>query len=268
MVKGLYTAWTGMVNEQKRLDVLANNLANADTTGYKKEGTVAQSFDNKLALKIKDTSYANGYAVQRLGGVTLGVKIGETYTDWSQGSFEITDNDTDLAIAGKGFFAISFTDANGNQSIKYTRDGGFVVDREGYLRTTDGDYVLNMQGARNSQNTVQNRVKVDPLMPFTVDQQGYIYQDNQQVGQVGLVDFENYDYISKYGENLYDLVDGGAIIDATGQIEQGCLESSNVNVVDEMVDMIAIARAYEAGQKVIQTEDTELGQAVQTVGRV
>ena len=125
-----------------------------------------------------------------------------------------------------------------------------------------------MQGARNSQNTVQNRVKVDPLMPFTVDQQGYIYQDNQQVGQVGLVDFENYDYISKYGENLYDLVDGGAIIDATGQIEQGCLESSNVNVVDEMVDMIAIARAYEAGQKVIQTEDAELGQAVQTVGRV
>ncbi len=268
MVKGLYTAWTGMYNEQKRLDVLANNLANADTTGYKKEGTVSSSFDNSLALKIKDTSYANGVVAQRLGDITLGVKIGETYTNWEQGSLQVTDNDTDLAIGGSGFFAISYTDMNGNTSIKYTRDGEFTVDREGYLRTSDGDYVLNMNGARNSQNGEANYVKVDPAMTFTIDEQGYIYQDNQQVGQIGLVDFEDYNYISKYGENLYDLVDGGTIIDATGTIEQGCLETSNVNVVDEMVEMITIQRAYEASQKVIQTEDTTLGEAVQQVGKV
>ena len=107
MVKGLYTAWTGMVNAQKRLDVLSNNLANADTTGYKKEGTTTQSFDNKLALKIKDTS-SIGYA-RRLGTVHLGVKIGETYTDSSQGAFQVTDNPSDVAIAGTGFFAFSMS---------------------------------------------------------------------------------------------------------------------------------------------------------------
>ena len=87
-------------------------------------------------------------------------------------------------------------------------------------------------------------------------------------GQIGLVDFENYDFLSKYGENMYDLVDGGQVIEAQGNIEQGCLEASNVKVVDEMVTMITIARAYESNQKMIQTFDTMLDKAVNQVGRI
>ena len=86
MVKGLYTAYTGMINEQKRLDVLSNNLANADTNGYKKEGTTSQTFADELAIKIKDTS-SYGLA-QKLGTISMGVHIGETYTDYSTGSFK------------------------------------------------------------------------------------------------------------------------------------------------------------------------------------
>ena len=97
MVKGLYTGYTGMVNEQKRLDVIANNLANSATTGYKKEGMVNQSFDHQLAIKIKDTS--NYDMPQRIGSISLGVKVGETFTNWDQGSFQITDNMSDLAKA-------------------------------------------------------------------------------------------------------------------------------------------------------------------------
>ena len=112
MVKGLYTGYTGMVNEQKRMDVIANNLANSATTGYKKEGMVNQSFDHELAIKIKDTS-SYGLA-QKLGTISMGVHIGETYTDYSTGSFKVTDNSTDFAIKGDGFFAIAYTDKQGN----------------------------------------------------------------------------------------------------------------------------------------------------------
>ena len=166
------------------------------------------------------------------------------------------------------FFAISFTSKDGETSIKYTRDGAFTVDNDGYLRTSDGDYVLNRVGALNSNDDIASYVRIDPNQEYSIDEQGYIYQNNQIVDQIGVVDFADYNYISKYGENLYDLVDGGQIIAADASIEQGCLEASNVNVVDEMVNMIVIARAYEAGQKVIQTEDSTLDKAVNSVGRV
>jgi flagellar basal-body rod protein FlgG len=266
MVKGLYTGYTGMVNEQKRLDVIANNMANATTTGYKREGMVNQSFDEQLAIRIKDTS--SNSIPTGVGNLSLGVKVGETYTNWDQGSYQVTDRNTDLALGGNGFFAISFTNKQGETSIKYTRDGAFTVDSNGYLRTSDGNYVLNRNGAMNSENTQANYVRIDPEQEFTVDEQGYIFQNNRVVAQIGVVDFTNYDYISKYGENLYDLVDGGQVIASDASVEQGCLEASNVNVVDEMVELITISRAYEAGQKVIQTEDSTLDKAVNTVGRV
>ena len=258
MVKGLYTAYTGMINEQKRLDVLSNNLANADTNGYKKEGTTSQTFADELAIKIKDTS-SYGLA-QKLGTISMGVHIGETYTDYSTGSFKVTDNSTDFAIKGDGFFAIAYTDKQGNSSVKYTRDGAFTVNTQGYLVTKDGDYVLNANDARNGN--VNGRIQVDPTQKITVDELGNIYQNDQQVGTIGIVDFADYDYLAKYGENMYDLVNGGTVTAADGRIVQGTLESSNVNVVSEMVNMITISRAYQAGQKVINTIDETLDKAV------
>ena len=267
MVKGLYTAWTGMVNAQKRMDILSNNLANSDTVGFKKEGTTSQSFDDKLALKIKDTSSA-GF-VQREGIVHLGVKIGETYTDYSQGSFQITDKPSDLAIAGQGFFAISHTNKNtGEQTVKYTRDGEFTVDLNGYLRDTDGNFVLDRNGAATGNAIEENYVRVDPTDDYSIDPLGNIWQDGAVVDTVGVIDIDNYNFISKYGENLYDLLPGGNVIASNATLEQGTIESSNVNIVDEMVQMITISRAYEAAQKMIQTEDSTLDKAANTIGRV
>ncbi|MBP3677566.1 MAG: flagellar hook-basal body protein [Agathobacter sp.] len=265
MIKGLYTAHTGMVNEMKRLDVLTNNLANADTTAYKKEGTTSRTFADELAIKIKDTSH---YGLpQTLGEISLVTHLGQVYTDYSTGSFEVTDNETDFALEGAGFFAVSFTDKEGNTSVKLTRDGNFVVDNEGYLRTKDGDYVLNATGALNMDPNPANYVRVDTLQAFAVDQQGYIYQNEQLVGTLGVVDVENYDYLEKYGENMYNLVEGGVITASEANVQQGMLESSNVNVVDEMVNMIAIQRAYDAGQKVIRSVDETLATTV-TLGKI
>ena len=260
MIKGLYTAHTGMVNEMKRLDVLANNLANADTTAYKKEGTTSRTFADELAIKIKDTSH---YGLpQTLGEISLVTHLGQVYTDYSTGSFEVTDVETDFALEGAGFFAVSFTDKNGNTSVKLTRDGNFIVDSAGYLRTKDGDYVLNATGALNMNPDPANYVRVNNLQEFAVDQQGYIYQNQQLVGTLGVVDVEDYDYIEKYGENLYNLVEGGTVKASEARVQQGMLESSNVNVVDEMVNMIAIQRAYDAGQKVIRSVDETLATTV------
>lgn len=267
MVKGLYTAYTGMVNEQRRLDVLANNLANANTTGYKKEGMVAQSFDDALAIKIKDTSVA-GNMPKTIGIINYGVKVGETFTNWDQGSMQITDKSTDMAISGEGFYAVAFTNKSGETSVMYSRDGAFTIDVNGYLKTVDGDYILNQEGATNTQYGEEYYVKLDPKMDFTVDEQGYVFQNGQMVTKIGLVDVENYDYLEKYGENLYTLLDKNQLKESSASILQGCLESSNVNVVDEMVMMIQIARAYEANQKVIQTEDSTIGMAVGQVGKV
>lgn len=266
MVKGLYTAHMGMVNEMRRLDILANNLANADTYAYKKEGTTSRTFADEMAIKIRDTSDAN--LPLRIGEITFGVHLGQVYTDYSPGSYEVTDNETDLALDGNGFFAISFTDKQGNTSVKYTRDGAFVVNTEGYLVTKDGDFVLNATGALNGDANQNNYVRVDPTQDVVINELGYIYQNGQLVGTVGVVDFDNYDYIEKYGENLYNLLDGGNRIATDAQIKQGVLETSNVNVVNEMVNMITIQRAYEAGQKVITSIDSTLDKAANQVGRV
>ena len=244
MVKGLYTAYTGMLNEQNRLDILSNNLANADTNGYKKEGTTSQTFADELAIKIKDTSY---YSMpQRLG--------------------TMTENATDFALDGDGFFAIAYTDKAGNTSVKYTRDGAFVVNTAGYLVTKDGDFVLNQNGALNGDPG--QRIQLDPNAEITVDEDGNIYQNNVQVATLGVVDFEDYNYLAKYGENMYDLVDGGVRVASDAAVNQGCIEASNINIVSEMVDMITITRAYQAGQKVINAIDETLDKAVNQVGKV
>ena len=266
MVKGLYTAHTGMVNEMKRLDVLANNLANADTTGYKKEGTTSRTFADEMSLRLKDSS--NAYMPKKLGDITYGVHLGQVYTDYSTGSFKVTDNTTDFAIDGNGFFAIAFTDKQGNTSVKYTRDGSFTVNTEGYLVTKDGDYVLNATGAMNGDPSRNNFIQVDPNETVTVNKMGYVIQNDQVVGTLGVVDVDNYDYLEKYGENMYNLLDGGNRIATDAKVEQGVLETSNVKVVNEMVNMITIQRAYEANQKVITSIDSTLDRAVNNVGRV
>lgn len=265
MVKGLYTAYTGMVNQQNRLDVLTNNLANSATNGFKKEGSTSQSFDETLAIKIKDTSNYN--LPKGLGNISLGVKIGECYTDYGQGSFRVTDNVYDMALDGDGFFAISYTNKAGETSVKYTRDGAFTVDREGYLRTKDGDFVLNQAAAQAGNPGEAGYIRIDPNVELKVDEGGNLYQNNTLVGQIGVVDFADYNYLAKYGENMYDLVEGGQVQASDAQVVQGTLEMSNVNVVSEMVEMINISRAYESNQKIIQTIDETLEKAVNSIGK-
>ena len=111
-------------------------------------------------------------------------------------------------------------------------------------------------------------IRVDPNVKIVVDENGVIYQNDVQVGEIGVVDFADYNYLSKYGENMYDLVEGGQAQASNAQVVQGTLEMSNVNVVSEMVEMITISRAYETNQKIIQSIDDTLEKAVNNIGKV
>lgn len=257
MVRGLYTGWTGMENEQKRLDIISNNLANSATVGYKKEGVTNQSFDDVLTLKIRDES--ENFTDKRIGKMSLGVKLGEVYTDYTQGSLRETGNTFDLAIEGSGFFKMEVTDRDGNIKERYTRSGQFLMDKEGYIVDVNGNHLMSEGG--NLQ------IPTDASQ-IIIDLEGNVFADGVQVDKLVVTDFENYDYLKKFGETMYEAVDGSVEIDTAAGIRQGYTEQSNVNVVSEMVNMIAITRAYEANQKVIQSIDGTLELAANSVGKV
>lgn len=284
MLKGLYTAYTGMINEQHRMDVMTNNLANADTIGFKKEGATSQAFDSVLAYKIKDLSEAGNlpklistpkaidveeaaneanenYMQRRVRrvGMNLGVKTGENYVDYSEGPIKETSNTFDLAISDRGFFAVEYTNKAGETSTKYTRDGNFTMDRQGYLVTQDGDFVLDTNGRRIRMNTA---------LPVKIDLDGAITQDGADVATIGLTDFENYDYLERFGENYFEPVEGAEEIASESQIFSGFLEMSNISIVSEMVNMIAIQRQYDSNQKVITAFDETLDTAVNQLGKI
>ena len=256
MVRGLYTASTGMVNQMARLDVITNNLANSDATAYKREGSTSQASDSVLAIKINDSSVH--YIHQPIGKLSLGVKIGETYTDYSDGNLEETGNTLDVALAGKGFFAISYADRNGNESVRYTRDGNFALNSDGILMTKDGDFVLDENG---------DMISIPSGTEISINESGIIYASGQEVARLQLTDFEDYNYLKKFGENMYIAIDGATAIEADCKVYQGYLEASNVNVIDEMVEMITVARDYESNQKVIQSIDSTLEKSV-ALGRI
>lgn len=257
MVRGLYTAYTGMVNEQKRLDIISNNLANASTIGYKEDNVTSQSFDNLMTLKIKDASEA--YIRRPVGTMNMGVKLGEVYTDHSQGSLRSTGNTFDLALEGNGFFAISVANRNGEATTRYTRNGSFTLSGDGTLVDKDGNAVLGSGG--------EIKLPTD-ASEITVDASGNVYADGVYVSQLDIVDFEDYDYLSKVGDTMYEPVEGASMKEATGLVNQGYTEQSNVNSVAEMVEMITITRTYEANSKVMKAMDSQLDLAVNSVGKV
>lgn len=257
MLKGLYTAYTGLRNEQYQMDIMSNNLANSATVGFKKEGSTSQSFNSILAYKLKDTSEP-GRMPKRIGHNDPGVKIGEVYNDFTQGSFQITDNTFDMALGSEGFFTIEFRNKAGETSTKYTRAGDFMLNTEGFLVTKDGDYVLGTNG----------RIRLNPNAETTINRDGSILQNGVTAARLRITDFEDYDYLVKYGETYFEPVDGARTKAAEPQVFSGYLEASNVQVVSEMVNMINITRAYESNQKIIQTHDSTLEIAVNQLGKL
>lgn len=259
MLRGLYSAASGMDTHMRRLAVEANNLANVRTPGYKQDRVPAESFElllrgstDPLAPAL-DVPFASPVATELTGTVGSGIYPLEPVLDLSQGSLYGTGEPLDLALVGPGFFAVQTPDGE-----RYTRAGNFSVDGSGLLRTATGDLVLGEQGP----------VQVG-AGDLSVGPDGTISVNGNAVARLRLVEFD-VPALQKVGENYLAPRDPAtAPRPATGtQVRQGYLESSNVDLSRTMVSLIEIQRAYELSARALQMQDQTLGAAINDVGRV
>jgi len=254
MIRGLYTAASGMTAQQQNIDVISNNIANVNTTGFKQDRA---EFQDLMYQTLNYTAGATSSSTTNPTGIDvgLGVRTAGIQKNFSQGSLRDTGNSLDLAITGDGFFKLA-TPAG---DTVYSRDGAFKLDSEGNLVNGQG-YPLDPQitfpsGVTQisiSEDGVVNAVPPGETSPTTY-------------GQITLATFINPAGLSPLGNNLYaanttsgDAVDSNPGLNGTGNVRQGMLETSNVQLVTEMVDLIAAQRAYESNSKSITTTDTML----------
>ena len=256
MIRGLYTGASGMLPEMSRTDVISNNMANVNTTAFKKDRAVFRAFPEMNIHRIDDPISAGiDQAIDPrpfIGMLGTGVMVDEVNTDFSQGNLRITSNPLDLAIEGEGFFQVQTPDG-----IRYTRDGSFTLTSGGYLVTSEGYYVLGENGP----------LQLSQDGDIVISRQGEIFVNEQFMGRLNIVTFDQIGQLQKQGDNLY-FTDAAPVPAQEAQVVQGALEGSNINVVLEMVDLISAFRAYEANQKVIQTHDSTLDRVINYVGRV
>lgn len=256
MIRGLYTAVSAMITNQQKQNVVVNNLANMDTNGYKSKQLLTKSFDE---LKLEGyNNYANGTKQkQTIGNISPGVSMDEAITNFNQGPIKTTDNKMDVAIQGKGFFLVS--DVAGNQF--YTRNGNFRTDNQGDLITSEGYYVLGT----NTATGAVGHINVGN-QKFEVAKDNTISLDGNAMYKFNIVDFNDYNKLKKEGDNLYS--GGGAVKVNDALTIQSAIESSNVDMVSEINNMMTISREYEANQKIIQAMDSKLAKIASEIGSV
>jgi flagellar basal-body rod protein FlgG len=254
MVRGLYTAYTGMEAQQQKMDVVSNNLANANTAGFKKDSVTMESFKEVLAIKINDPMNKSN---TNIGSMTLGVAVDNIYTNFEQGALKHNEDPFSVAIEGKGMFVVGKMNDDGTINEKFTRDGSFTLNANNELVTKDGNYVVGQEG-----------IITIPSGQFSVKENGAIYENNVMIDQLQIAAFEDYGTLRKIGDSLYDVTQQSVRTDFEGLARQGYEEASNVNSVKEMIDMISIMRSYEANQKVLTTYDETLDNVVNNVGRL
>tara|TARA_B100001750_G_C15511590_1_gene604071 strand:+ start:1123 stop:1908 length:786 start_codon:yes stop_codon:yes gene_type:complete len=247
---------TGMLAQQLHVNVISNNIANMTTAGFKRQRPEFQDLIYQNKERPGATSSDIGTLVPSGIQVGLGVKPGAVYRIMEQGSFEVTTNEYDIAIAGRGFFQIQTP----NGETAYTRAGNFGLNADGDL-VTDQGYLLepNISIPDDALDTV-----INPSGEVLVKQPGQVSYSN--VGQIQLAVFPNEGGLEAMGDNLFmETESSGAPItgnpneDVFGKLEQGILENSNVDVVEEITRLITAQRAYEMNSKVIQTSDEMMG---------
>jgi flagellar basal-body rod protein FlgF len=282
VVRGLFTAASGMNVQQNRLDEIANNLANVDLNGYKKDTAIQKAFPEMLMRRMNDDGmyrfpFGSVDTAPIVGTLGTGVETNEVYTNFAQGPLKQTENDFDLAIEGSGFMTVQTP-----QGERLTRNGAFLVNSDGYLVSKTGDFVLGENGPiklKKNNFVIDQDGTVWQNSTFATDDKRLVSQAENQweniekVDRLKIVDVSRRRYLEKQGNSYWRATDesGPAEImgpDTRPKVRQGFLEGANVNAVQEMVEMIEVNRAYDANQKTIQTEDALIGKLWNEVVKV
>lgn len=268
MSKGIYTALSGALAQNARLDTIANNLANVSTPGFKRDGQIFREYltsyekePGTITVPRVPASIESFYDMQ--GGDKSYVDANGTFTDHTQGSLKQTGNRLDVAIEGEGFFEVLTPDG-----VRLTRVGSFNVDGEGKLVTKQGFSVLRDGGA--GQDPASREIRLAKAN-VTVSPAGEIFDGQTNVGKLALVNVGKKDALLKTGQSLFTIketIDPQMTIANEVKLHQGFLEASNVNPVREMTDMITATRTFESTQKGIQAYDQMLGKIVNDVPKL
>lgn len=256
LIRGLYTSASGMIMEAIKTDITANNIANTDTSGFKKELAILKAspeMDIYRLNDVKEIPNKGPFLTPFVGKLGTGTVVDETYTSFEQGQIVQTGDIYNLALLGTGFFTVA--DADGN--IFYTRDGSFIRNQDGNIVTKEGNFLLGERG---------------PLVladgDTVINSRGEVRLDGEFLDNIAVVDFQEKTGLEKIKDNLFKESElSGQPFPAECQIIQGSIEQSNVNPIKEMINLITALRAYEANQKCIQTHDDTLGKAVNDIGR-
>jgi flagellar basal-body rod protein FlgG len=245
MLQGIYLASQSMSTLMDKQDLIANNLANINTTGYKESNLFAKTFQKALEND------------QRQPFVNQEIHPDQVYTDYTEGAMRATGSSFDAMIKGSGFFTIMTPDG-----IRYSRNGNFSLDAEGYLVTNQGGKVMSTNG--------YIRIEKDKNPTLVINERGEVTQDEQPLGQLRIADFQKPYKMVRDGDSMFRplLPDNPEIPSAGCAIKQGYLEGSNVNIIRNMVQMIGAYRNFEADQRAMLAQDQTLDKAVNQVGRV
>ena len=256
MVRGQYIAGTGMLLQRRMMETITNNIANADTTGYKKEHLVSHSFDEVLIRRLNDPHVLghtrNISHMPEVGPLHLGTQIDQLYLNFAEGSLEGTERSTDLALVGDVFFVVQT-----NEGERYTRTGAFYIDEQGYLTDGEGHFLLGENGPVYAGG-----------LNFIVDDLGRVTIDGQYTDRIRVVSFADNASLRKQGSNLYYSLEDPLAAPNDYKMIQGFLETSNVDIGREMVDMLTVFRAYETNQRILTMIDETVGRAVNEIGRL
>ena len=256
MIRGFYTSVSGLITLQNEQDVITNNIANINNTGYKERDLTKQSFEDVM-VSNRQKLLGDKYVKNDIGSLNLGVKTSDIETVFTQGSLKSTDSSTDFAIDGRGFFVAQ----NGNKEV-YTRDGNFKVNQQGYLMTNDGCEVLGI----NNTTGVKEPIYVGDAK-FSLDAENNInIEGTGTTDKLLTADLKNYNSLKPLGDN-YTTVDT-PIYNATVNVKQNYLETSNVDPSAEMVKLMEVKRQFETNQKFVKMQDDTLQKAANELGRV
>lgn len=279
MYQGFYNLTSGMLTQQRNLNVISNNMANTQTAGYKADTMTKKTFQEEMLVRTGQYNKKNPTDLATMSKITTADR---TYTDYTQGAFEMTDDIYDFAINGKGWFSVQT-----NNGTQYTRSGSFSVDSEGYLTlggvgrvlgsddqpiqipnedfsvNTDGTIVANPHGAANRK-------------AIEVDADGNVVSDTDETeeeviyGKIKLVDFADTEALHKEDNGMYSTDQEATVVNGNqdSTLQWRMLEKSNVSLVDEMTNMMSSQRALQSAAQLLKMYDSVMAKSASDVGRL
>lgn len=256
MIRGFYTSLSGLITLQNEQETITNNIANVNNTGYKERQLTKQSFEDVM-ISNRQKLLGDKYVKNDLGTLNLGVKTYDVKTTFTQGTLKSTDNMTDFAISGRGFFVAK----NGDKEV-YTRDGNFKINQQGYLITNDGSQVMGVNSATGAQEPIYVGDK-----KFSLDADNNINIEGTGITDKLLTaDFNDYTKLEPMGDNY--ITDQSPTYNAKVDVRQNALEGSNVDSASELVKLMEVKRQFETNQKFVKMQDETVQKAATELGRV